>query len=205
MWNPTLHFVGVIKKSELCWKAGRYFNTHEDLWCKACYCGRWVPCLKYQYCIGIVRWWKQRLIIPEDGYCLYMLQQVAAAFERKMEHKWQSVSTDCASADADLAENCWEHVKRVITQYAVTDIFSLDDVALFFIVYNQRELWHQRERNAGKEEVIKTKWKSCYFAVLMAVWASVSKFEKSHGFEGLRHYPHDYKYSRTFVGDHEIV
>jgi hypothetical protein len=49
------------------------------------------------------------------------------------------VSGEGASADLDLAEKWQENVKPIVTQYALKDIFNLDEMALF-IMHNQREL-----------------------------------------------------------------
>ena len=59
----------------------------------------------------------------------------------------QSVSREGASA-----EKWAEHVKPIITPYALKDIFNLDETA-HFIMYNGRIIWHVGKEVSGREMV----------------------------------------------------
>jgi hypothetical protein len=59
---------------------------------------------------------------------------------------WQSVSRGAS------AEMWAEHVKPIITPYALKDIFNLDETA-HFIMYNRRRIWHEGQEVSGRERV----------------------------------------------------
>jgi hypothetical protein len=50
------------------------------------------------------------------------------------------------------AEKWAEHVKPIITPYALKDIFNLDETA-HFIIYNIRRIWHEGKEVSGRKGV----------------------------------------------------
>jgi len=67
--------------------------------------------------------------------------------KHRQNFTWQSVSREGVSA-----EKWAEHVKLIITPYALKDIFNLDETT-HFIMYNARRIWCEGKEVFGKEMV----------------------------------------------------
>lgn len=67
--------------------------------------------------------------------------------KQRQNFTWQSVSREGASA-----EKWAEHVKPIITPYALKDIFNLDETSTFYNVKWKRT-WHEGKEVSRSETV----------------------------------------------------
>jgi len=58
------------------------------------------------------------------------------------------------SREGASAEKWAEHVKPIITPFALKDIVNLD-VTAHFIRYNGRRIWHEGKEVSGRERVLR--------------------------------------------------
>jgi len=82
-----------------------------------------------------------------------MLQWIAAAIQKEVEHYMTISDREGISADVDSAEKWQEYVKPVITQYALKDIFNLDKMAHFYNVQPEGTLAFKGEKFKGRKGI----------------------------------------------------
>jgi hypothetical protein len=101
----------------------------------------------------MAKWCKMKTdeIALQLGCWFQMLQWIAAAVQKEVEHYMTISDREGISADGDSAEKWQEYVNPVITWYALKDIFNLVEMAHFCNVQPKGTLAFKGEKFKGKK------------------------------------------------------